>query len=297
VKDTEESGITPAAMFRWGIYEKALPVQLSWPERLAAASASGYQFVEISIDESDDRLARLQWPSDARRELHSALAEASAGIDTMCLSAHRKYALGSASKPRRQRALEIMRRAIDFAAEFGLRIVQVAGYDVHYEESTEQTRALYMESILKSAEWARCSCVTLALENVECPVVDSIEKGMRFVRAADTPWFQMYPDVGNLTAMEKDVTRELLAGGRNIVGVHLKDTRVREFRRVPFGEGLVDFDAAFRTLNRMGYRGLLMVEMWNESEADPVATAAAARRWLAEKLDRAFGKDIAAEGR
>jgi L-ribulose-5-phosphate 3-epimerase len=107
----------------------------------------------------------------------------------------------------------------------------------------------------------------------------------------------MYPDVGNLTAMEKDVTRELLAGGRNIVGVHLKDTRVREFRRVPFGEGLVDFDAAFRTLNRMGYRGLLMVEMWNESEADPVATAAAARRWLAEKLDRAFGKDIAAEGR
>ena len=103
--------------------------------------------------------------------------------------------------------------------------------------------------------------------------------------------------VGNLTAMEKDVTRELLAGGRNIVGVHLKDTRVREFRRVPFGEGLVDFDAAFRTLNRMGYRGLLMVEMWNESEADPVATAAAARRWLAEKLDRAFGKDIAAEGR
>jgi L-ribulose-5-phosphate 3-epimerase len=189
-----------------------------------------------------------------------------------------------------------MRRAIDFAAELGIRIVQVAGYDVHYEESTEQTRALYMQSILQSAEWARHSCVTLALENVDCPVVDSIEKAMRFVGAADTPWFQVYPDVGNLVAMEKDVEHELVAGGRHIVGVHLKDTRIREFRRVPFGEGLVDFDAAFRVLCRMGYRGPFMVEMWNEAVADPVATAAAARRWLAARLDAAFGKEPAPQG-
>lgn len=288
-------GTSAAASFRWGIYEKALPLRLSWAERLAAAAASGYQFVEISIDESDDRLARLSWTGEARQELHGALASAPAAIDTLCLSAHRKYALGSASKPQRGQALDIMRRAIDFAAEFGVRIIQVAGYDVHYEESTEQTRALYRESILQSAEWARRSCVTLALENVECPVVDSIEKGMRFVQAADTPWFQMYPDIGNLTAMEKDVERELLAGGRHIVGIHLKDARVREFRRVPFGEGLVDFDAAFRILKSMGYRGPFMVEMWNEDVADPVATVAAARAWLAARLDAAFGAAPAPE--
>jgi L-ribulose-5-phosphate 3-epimerase len=153
-----------------------------------------------------------------------------------------------------------------------------------------------MQSILQSAEWARHSCVTLALENVDCPVVDSIQKALRFVTAADTPWFQVYPDVGNLVAMEKDVERELVAGGRHIVGVHLKDTRIGEFRRVPFGEGLVDFDAAFRVLCRLGYRGPFMVEMWNEVVADPVATAAAARRWLAEKLDRAFASESGAEG-
>jgi L-ribulose-5-phosphate 3-epimerase len=208
----------------------------------------------------------------------------------MCLSAHRKYALGSASPALHRQALEIMERAIDFAAEFGIRIVQVAGYDVHYEESTEETRALYLESILQSAEWARRSCVTLALENVDCPVVDSIEKGMRFIQAADTPWFQMYPDIGNLTAMEKDVTSELQAGGRHIVGVHLKDTRIREFRRVPFGEGLVDFDAAFRSLCRMGYRGPFTIEMWNEAVAEPVAAVSAAREWLSRKLDAAWAE-------
>ena len=278
----------PSSSFRWGIYEKALPEKFSWAERLAAAADSGYQFVEISIDESDERLARLSWPREARADLHHALSDAPVFIDTMCLSAHRKYALGSAAKPQRAQALDIMRRAIDFAAEFGIRIVQVAGYDVYYEDSTEDTRALYLQSILQSAEWARGSCVTLALENVDCPVVDSIEKGLRFIEAADTPWFQMYPDIGNLTAMEKDVTRELLAGGRHIVGVHLKDTRLGVFRRVPFGEGLVDFENAFRTLKRMDFRGPFMVEMWNEAVADPIATIAAARRWLAERLDRAY---------
>jgi L-ribulose-5-phosphate 3-epimerase UlaE len=38
----------------------------------------------------------------------------------------------------------------------------------------------------------------------------------------------------------------------------------------------------------MGYHGIFMVEMWNEDVADPVATVAAARTWLAAKLDAAF---------
>jgi L-ribulose-5-phosphate 3-epimerase UlaE len=40
-----------------GLYEKALPAELSWEERLAAAGQAGYDFVEISIDESDERLS------------------------------------------------------------------------------------------------------------------------------------------------------------------------------------------------------------------------------------------------
>jgi L-ribulose-5-phosphate 3-epimerase len=273
--------------FRWGIYEKALAPG-PWPRMFEDAASAGYQFLEISIDESDERLGRLDWPLRERKALHSALAEGPVSIDTMCLSGHRRFALGSASGEQRSKALDIMRKAIDFAAEFGLRIVQVAGYDVHYEASTDRTRALFMESILRSAQWARESCVMLAVENVECPEVDSIEKALRLVRAADTPWFQLYPDIGNLTAMGKDVSRELELGGRNIVGLHLKDAREREFRRVPFGEGIVDFDGAFRTLARLGYRGSFMVEMWNEAEGDPRAAAGKAREWLGRKVRSAF---------
>jgi L-ribulose-5-phosphate 3-epimerase len=272
---------------RWGLYEKALPPALTWPERLDAAAGAGYDFVEISIDESEERMARLDWPPGPRRELYRALCDAPVRIGTMCLSAHRKFALGSASPPLRRRALDIMRKAIDFAGEFGIRIVQVAGYDAHYEPSSEHTRALYLQSILRAAEWGRASCVMLGVENVDCPMVDSVEKGMELVRAADTPWFQVYVDIGNLTAMEKDVVQELRAGAGHIIGLHLKDTRVREFRRVPFGEGRVDFVAGFRTLAEIGYQGPFVVEMWNEASTDPLAVAAEARRWLLGKLAQA----------
>ncbi len=275
----------PGSSARWGIYEKALPEASTWAQKLSSAARAGYQFIELSMDESDERLARLEWTCGPRREMRRVLADSPASIDTMCLSAHRKYALGSQSEPVRERGLAIMRKAIDLAAELGIRVIQVAGYDVYYEESTERTRALYGESIAQSAEWARSACVMLALENVDCPFIDSIEKGICFVRSVDSPWFQLYPDIGNLAAVGRDVQSELRAGGRHIVGIHVKDTRAQEFRRVPLGEGCVDFELAFRTLKEIDFRGPFTVEMWNEAAPDPDAVITEARRWLGAKVD------------
>ena len=44
-----------------GIYEKALPKDMNWAERFAAAKAAGYDFLEISVDETPERMARLDW--------------------------------------------------------------------------------------------------------------------------------------------------------------------------------------------------------------------------------------------
>jgi len=275
----------PGSSLRWGIYEKALPAGSTWPQNLAAAARAGYQFIELSIDECEERLARLDWTCGERREMRRVLADSPASMDTLCLSAHRKYPLGSQSEELRGRALDIMKKAIDLAAELGIRMIQVAGYDVHYEKSTERTGMLYREGIRKAVEWARGSCVMLAVENVDCPFIDSVEKAMSIVRGADSPWLQLYPDIGNLAAVGVDVQRELQAGGSHIVGIHVKDTREQEFRRVPLGEGLVNFEKAFRTLKKLDFRGPFTVEMWNESAADPVAVIAEARRWLGAKLD------------
>ena len=49
-----------------GIYEKALPAGECWLERLQLAKTLGFDFVEMSVDETDDRLSRLDWSREQR---------------------------------------------------------------------------------------------------------------------------------------------------------------------------------------------------------------------------------------
>ena len=58
-----------------GLYEKAMPDALTWREKLAFAKEAGYDFVEISIDEKDAKLARLNWTKEERLELVRPHAE------------------------------------------------------------------------------------------------------------------------------------------------------------------------------------------------------------------------------
>ena len=78
-----------------GLYEKAPPDELSREEHLATAGRAGYDFVEISIDESDERLSCLDWPISERAALRHAFANTGVKIMMMCLSGHRKYPSGA----------------------------------------------------------------------------------------------------------------------------------------------------------------------------------------------------------
>ena len=267
-----------------GLYEKALPAPWSWDKRLAMAAEAGYDFLEISIDESDERLARLDWPAAAKADLRRSIAAAGVPILTMCLSGHRKYPLGSGSPQVRARAEAIMRRAIEFSADVGVRIVQVAGYDVFYEESDEGSAARFIEGLCRAAEWASQAGVMLALENVDVPLSESLARCMAIVRQVDSLWFQIYPDMANVAAAGYDPVAELALCDGHLVAVHVKDSLPRTIRRVPFGAGIVPFERVFRALAAMHYGGPLVVEMWADPDGagDPIATVRAARQFVAD---------------
>ena len=58
---------------KMGLYEKALPSYLSWEEKLSEARQLGYDFIEISIDETDEKMSRLQWTALQRKEVKDAI--------------------------------------------------------------------------------------------------------------------------------------------------------------------------------------------------------------------------------
>ena len=134
--------------YRLGLYEKSMPSTLTWVEKLTIAKKSGFDYLEISIDESDAKLARLDQPTD---EIKEAIQKTGVPISSMCLSGHRKYPLGSHDKEIQKKSLEIMKKAIDFAADLGIRIIQLAGYDVYYEDGDLYTNHDF-ETNLKKKE-------------------------------------------------------------------------------------------------------------------------------------------------
>ncbi len=276
-----------------GLYEKALPVDLDWEERLRQSAEAGFDFAEISIDESDGRLARLDWAPSQRAALRRAIANTGVPIMTMCLSGHRKYPLGSASSQIRERALDILRGAIEFAADIGLSIVQVMGYDVFYEPAFSGTEARFLDGLEQGVRWAGASGVMLGLENCDLEFADSIDKSLRIVEHLHSPWFQLYPDMGNLAAAGYDPADQLRRAAGHLVAVHVKDTTPGVVRGVPFEQGLVPFGEVFQTLAEVGFWGPMTVEMWSDMEAgdDSLGSVVAARQLVDRLVAEAWPKD------
>ncbi|SFL46701.1 L-ribulose-5-phosphate 3-epimerase [Pelosinus propionicus] len=270
-----------------GIYEKALPETMSWMEKLNLAAECGYDFLEISIDESESKLERLHWNRYQKSELLQGILATGIPILSMCLSGHRKYPMGSESNSTRQRSLDIMEKAIQFSVDLGIRVIQLAGYDVYYEAGNEKTKELYCESMRQSVELASKANVILAIENMDHPFMNSISKVMEYIDLYQSPMLQAYPDIGNLTAWDLSIKEELCKGGGHIVGIHIKDTVNQVFRRIDFGEGIVDFSKAFQVLYELHYQGPFVIEMWSENNVDSKEKMIYARQWVQEKMKHA----------
>ena len=116
-----------------GVYEKAMPNTLSFEEKLRYAKEIGYDYLEISIDETPEKLSRLDWDKKTRDELVSTMKKVGLPIRSLCLSGQRKYPMGSENEEIRKQSMEIIEKAIILADDLGVRIIQLAGYDVYYE--------------------------------------------------------------------------------------------------------------------------------------------------------------------
>jgi hexulose-6-phosphate isomerase len=96
--------------------------------------------------------------------------------------------------------------------------------DVYYEPSDQETRRRFIEGLRWAVDQAARSQVTLAVENMDTPLINSITAWQEYAKIIESPFFCVYPDLGNLSAWNNDVPEELRKGVAKTVAIHLKDT-------------------------------------------------------------------------
>ncbi|MDY6019220.1 MAG: L-ribulose-5-phosphate 3-epimerase [Anaerococcus sp.] len=251
-----------------GIYEKALPNELSIREKIQIAKKIGFDQLEISIDESDEKLARLY--NGFAKELLQVQIQENFRVRTMCLSGHRKYPMGSTSQQIRKKSLEIMQKAIEFADINSIKIIQLAGYDVYYEQSSKETEKYFIDNLIKAVNMASKYGVVLAFETMETSFMDTVEKAMKYVKLINSPYLGLYPDIGNLknaaVKYGKDVVEDINLGKGHIFAAHLKETKPGVYRDMTFGtDGHTEYERCIEELKNQKV-SIYTGEFWNHGE-------------------------------
>lgn len=279
------------ADYSLGLYEKAMPDGLSFREMLEFTARTGFDRLELSVDETDMRLARLDWQSGQVHELKRLMDDSGVLIRTMCLSGHRKYPLGSHDPAVRARSLEIMRKAVDLASKLGIAIIQLAGYDVYYETGDEDTRAWFAENLAICAEIAAKEGVLLGFETMETAFMDTVSKAMAYVKLIGSSYLGVYPDIGNLKNASvlygTDLLADIESGRGHTFAAHLKETVPGVYRNMVFGTGHTPYQECIKVLWGMGVR-LYTGEFWYDGTSEVVPSLTSSASFLRNQIEMAI---------
>ena len=275
-----------------GLYEKAMRNSLNWREKLECAKECGYDYVEMTIDASEEKIARVYSSKKERAQLVQTMFEVELPIRSMSVSALTKFAIGDPEEKKRERGVEILHKSIELAADLGIRVVMVPGYDIYFGESTLETKRLFLENIKKATEYAAACGVALGFETMENEFMNTVGKAMKYVSLVDSPYLKIYPDCGNITNAavlhSHDVCEDLSLGKNHVVALHLKESKPGIFREVPYFTGHVPFERLIETAWGLGVRRYV-TELWDvglDSWKEDIKFANKSMRALLDKQAR-----------
>lgn len=251
-----------------GIYEKAINSKFSFEDKIIIAKQAGFDFLELSIDETDEKISRLDWSDSDVKNIKTLLEKNGIYFNSICLSAHRKFPFGSIDKNIRDKAFDIMKKSILLAKKLSIPIIQLAGYDVYYEPSSDMTKKNFIDGLYYATSLAQDACIMLAFETMDTPFMGTIEIASKYVNLINSPWLKIYPDIGNLSQFSISPENEIITNKQHIIAFHLKEAIKTKMRDIPFGMGNVNFESILRAIKKTNFNGPFLIEMWSLNSLD-----------------------------
>ncbi|MYW67594.1 TIM barrel protein [Streptomyces sp. SID8379] len=250
------------------------------PDALRVLADLGYDGVSLTLDHqhldpyAPELAARVR---DTARALErtglAVVVETGARYLLDPMRKHRPTLL-SAEPEGRARRLDLLRRAIAVGAELGAEAVHlwsgVVDPGTTRAEAWQRLEAGCTEAV---AEADRAG-VDLAFEPEPGMLVADLTGYRRLITVLGRPErLRLTLDIGHCRCLEPyPVPRCVELAADRLAHVQIEDMRRGVHEHLPFGEGEIDFPPVFDALRRIGYGGLVSVELPRHSHA---ATATA----------------------
>lgn len=239
-------------------------------DALDVISASGYDGVALTLDHHHlDPLA----PALERRagELAGRLDSLGLGIVVetgarFLLDPREKHepTLISPAKKDRERRLDFLVRAAEVAAATGAEVVSFWSGVPRPGVSREEARKWLFEGLCRYSEAARKLGVGLAFEPEPGMLVETLDDYEALSEAV--PYLKLALDTGHcLVTGEREPAGAVVDFAGSIGTVAVEDMRRGVHEHLPFGEGDMDFEGVLGALRRVGFGGLVCVELSRES--------------------------------
>ena len=181
----------------------------------------------------------------------------------------------------RDARVDFLRRAIDIGAMLGSEAVSFWSGRLVPGVDRRQSQVWLREGVSRVLEHASRAGVVAAMEPEPELLIETLDDYRAFASAF--PSLRLALDLGHVMVTGERVPQEAVVEfADSIATVSLEDMKRGKHVHLAFGDGDMDLHACLRSLERIGFRGLVCVELSSDSHrADQMIPWS--RRWLRER--------------
>jgi sugar phosphate isomerase/epimerase len=252
-------------------------------DAIGLVSEIGYRAVAITIDRGalnpfderlDEQLTRVSTALESQ-ELRCVIETGARFL----LDPRTKHepTLVSADPAGRARRIDFLCRAIDIAAKLNADCVSLWSGIVRDGAGKREAFSRLVAGLAEVVQHAERKNVVLAFEPEPGMLIDTLARYDDLlhelsVRRIDASRLRLTIDIGHLHCQnEVPIAERIVAHRDQLANVHIEDMRSGIHEHLMFGEGEIDFPPVIAALAKIGYAGVLGVELSRHSHEGPEA--------------------------
>ncbi|MFZ1527895.1 MAG: sugar phosphate isomerase/epimerase family protein [Ferruginibacter sp.] len=205
------------------------------------------------------------------------------GADTLLSEVRFEPSLICASETGRKKRIDLIKKAIDLANEWGIKIVNFASGLKDEQVSMRQSSEYLINAI--NTLLNHSDGITLAIEPEPGMFIETTTQAVELIDTINRNNFKLNLDIGHANCCEDDYVNKMDICLPYAVHAHIEDIKDRVHYHLIPGEGDIDFKEVLSVFIKHNYSGYLSVELYNHTDVYETALSKSYEKLKAELKD------------